>query len=252
MKKKLLSALCLVLVAVLVSGCVIVDFTGPINAGFRGGAGIRGVGSMEVFTFEVGEITELLVGMTVNVNHHSTESDTITLEIQPNLINYVNIEEVNGVLTVDSIRTIQPSANLPVLTIGAPMLNRVVLSGAGSFTAVDPIVVEEFTLGLTGAFSGVAELDVDNLTVNLSGAGDLTLSGSADHADIILTGAGSVRALDLQTRTADIRLAGAGSVRIGCSEHLRVTGTGVGTVEYRGNPDLDITRGGLVTVRNVN
>ena len=40
-------------------------------------------------------------------------------------------------------------------------------------------------------------------------------------------------------------------VIISCSENLRVVAGGVGAVEYKGSPSVDVSRGGLVRVRNV-
>ena len=94
-------------------------------------------------------------------------------------------------------------------------------------------------------------LDVRNLAVTIAGAGDLTLSGTADNVDIIMSGAGNLNALGLETRVTSINMAGAAMVTISCSDELSVIAGGVGTVEYRGSPTIDLTRGGLVTVRQV-
>ena len=251
MKKKLLIILCVIFVGVSLSGCVSVNIGMP----FGGGAEVRGVGAAEVFTFDVGEITEIIAQMHININHHASASNAVTLEIQPNLMEYVTVEESNGVLIVRSTRNIRAWGTGdgvgPVLTVNSPNLIAVSLTGAGTFTAFDTITSETFSLTLAGAGRTTAGFDVDNLIINMSGAGDMNLSGRADRTEITFSGAGTVSALNMQTREADITMAGAGMVRISVSDLLRVAAGGVGTVEYRGNPVIDITRGGLVTLRNV-
>jgi len=253
MKKIISLTLCVVLAVVFLTGCVSINFS-PFGgtSGFAGG-GITGSGSMETFTFNTGEITEIRVEMLCNIIYHSAPSDTVTFDVQPNLMEHISVEESGGVLTVRATRniTFTGTGNTPVLTVSSPSLNRVTHAGAGRFTAVDPIVGDSFSLNISGAADGKAELAVQSLSVSLAGAGNFELSGTADNADISMAGAGRLDALNLQTRSASINLAGVGTVRISCSDSLSVTAGGVGTVEYRGSPTLDLTRGGLVTVRQV-
>lgn len=249
MKKIITIALCAVLAAVFLTGCVTVNFS-PFG---RVGGGVAGSGNMETFSFNVGEITEVRVLMLCNIVYYSAPSDTISLEIQSNLQQYVIFEESNGVLTVRSSRnfTTTSPANTPVLTISTPSLKSISHAGAGRLTAVDTITADSFSLSITGAADGTANFDVNNLNINLAGAGNLNLSGTADTADISMAGAGRLDALELQTRNTSINLAGVGTVRISCSDSLRIAAGGVGTVEYRGTPSVDTTRGGLVTIRQV-
>ena len=244
MKKVLILMLCAAFAALSLSGCVSVSFTGFST--------VVGSGQPERYEFNVGEITEVRIMLHCDIDYYSALSDTVTLEIHPNLREYVIVEESGGVLTVRSTRNFSWSGTTPVLTIGAPSLRIVSLSGAGRFTAHDRITADSFSFDLSGAGRGKAELDVGNLLVNLSGAGDLEITGSADTADLTLAGAGNLDALSLQTREASISLAGAGVVSISCSERLVISASGVGSVQYRGSPTVDLSRGGFVNVRQVN
>ena len=256
MKRKLMLILCVILIGISVSGCVVVEISGPFGAR-SGGPGVRGTGAAETFTFDVGQVTEIRAQMHVNIHHYTSASDVVTLEIQPNLMEFITVEESDGILTIESTRNIHVGGGAgfantgPVLTVNSPNLTAVSLTGAGTFTAHDTITTETFSLTFAGAGRGVGDFDVDSLHINMSGAGDMNLSGRADRADISFSGAGTISALHLQTRQADITMAGAGTVRISASELLRVVAGGVGTIEYRGSPQIDLTRGGLVTLRNV-
>jgi len=185
--------------------------------------------------------------------YHSAPSNTVTFEVQPNLMDYITVEESGGVLTVRANTSItwQGTSNTPVLTVSTPSLTRVTHTGAGSFHTIDPIAGESLDLNIAGAATVHAELAVNNLSISIAGAGNLHLFGTADTVDISMAGAGRVEALDLQTRVTSINLAGAGTVKISCSDELKVAAGGVGTVEYRGSPTVDVSRGGLVNVRQV-
>jgi len=244
MKKSILLVLCVVLTAMLLSGCVSVNF-------LPGSIGIAGTGTPEVYTIPVGEITEIHVESFCDIIYYSAPSDTVTLEIQPNLREYFTVEESNGVLTVKSTRSISWTSKTPVLTVSTPALNRLSLTGAGTFSTQDTITSDSFTLSISGAGSGKASLDVERLTVTLSGAGSFKLSGKADKASYTLSGAGELDALSLQAREADVKLSGVGAVRLSCSEFLSITAGGVGSVEYRGSPRLNLNKDGLVTITQI-
>ena len=267
MKKIVMILLVVALAAVMLTGCVSINFSpdgSPFsvmgfnvnNAEFMFGPGpgsLTGRGSVETFTFDVGEITEIRVEMLCNINYYSAPSDTVTFQVQPNLMDYIVIEEVGGVLTVRATRniTFSGTANTPVLTVSTSSLNRIFHAGAGRLTTFDPISGDSFSLDVAGAADGNVKLDVRELNVGLAGAGSFELSGTADDANIDMAGAGRLDAFDLKTQTASINMAGAGIVRISCSESLKVVAGGVGTVEYKGSPTLDITRGGLVSIKQV-
>jgi hypothetical protein len=238
-------ALCSVFLIITLVGCVSVNFS-PGSVG-----GVTGSGNQETYTFSIGEITGIRVEMHCNIEYYSAPSDTVTLLVQPNLREYIVVEESGGVLIVRSTRSINTLNNPPVLTVSVPLLKSISLAGAGTITTHDTIVSEEFTLRLDGAGSGNVDLDVDKLSVNMAGAGSFDLSGRADAADFTLAGAGDVNALSLQTREATVNLAGVGTVRLSCSDRLSVIAGGLGTVEYKGSPNVDVTRGGLVSVQKV-
>jgi len=252
MKKTVLAVLCVVLATVMLTGCITVYSPGVWERGLWV-RGVCGRGDLETYSFNVGEINEVKVSLLCDILYYSEPSDSVTLEIQPNLMKHVVVEESGGTLTVRTTRNIHWSGNTktPVLRISTPSLSHVSHMGAGSFRTIDPINADFFSLSIAGATNNRAMLDVNSLSVNMSGAGEINLSGRADIADIDIAGAGRMNALYLQTRETKINMSGVGSVKIDCIENLRVIAAGVGDVEYTGSPAIDISRGGLVTVRNV-
>jgi len=246
MKKVFILIICMLAAISMLSGCIAINF----NPGSP--RGITGKGTPVKYNFEVGEIRKISVEMYCDIIYYSAPSDTVSLEIHPNLMEYISVEERNGILTVKTTRqNISWSGHAPVLTVSTPALAEVSLMGAGTFKANDMIKADSLMLQLGGAGVGSADVNVSDLHILLAGAGEFELSGSADTARFNLAGAGRVEALDLQTRSADVNIAGVGSIRLSCSEKLSITAGGVGTVEYRGSPSLDLTRGGLVSIKQL-
>ena len=243
MKRHLIFA-ALLTVTLSLCGCVIVNFSG-FNA-------VNGRGDPESFEFRVDEFNRVRVDGHIEIHHYAAASDTVKLEIQPNLLEHFIVEVKDDELVVRSTRNINfNSSKRPVLTVSAPVLEGLTITGAFDFTAHDKINSDSLRLNLSGAGTGRAEVDVGSLSVNVIGASNFVLSGLADTADIVLSGASDLDALTLQTREAAIRLSGASSAGISSSESLMVNASGAGSVTYRGSPSLNLNTSGPVSVRKV-
>jgi len=245
MKKIIPIALCIAFAAACFTGCVVMNISDSST--------VTGRGNPEKYEFQVGQYNGIKVDGFYNIHYHAAPSDIVTLEIQPNLLEYFVVEVRDGDLVVRSTRRINfGSRRGPVLTVSTPVLNRLTIDGASTFTAHDKITSDSLTLVLRGAGSGTAELDVENLSANISGAGKIELSGRAATADLNLAGAGDLNALSLQTQDATINLSGAGSIRVNSSDSLSINANGAGSVLYRGSPRISQNTSGVVSIRQVN
>jgi len=254
MKRKLPSTLLKIIIAAIIvvymSGCIVInlsDFNSvtpkgePENYDYKVGAysGIRVIGFYDIRYYDSRE-------------NSAVSPDIVTLKVQPNIMEYYKVEVVNDELVVRTTKKIAfGSGNSPVLTVYTPNLKHLTIEGAGTFTAFDKISSKSFKINLKGAGSGKAELDVDSLSADLSGAGEFTLYGRADNADLRLSGAGDLDAIMLKTRNATVNMSGAGSIRVSCSDDLKVTASGLGSVEYRGSPRVSLSKDGLVSIKQV-
>jgi len=248
MKKNITKAICVLTVIMLFSGCVFVSIGDPAanNA-------VRAQGERETYEIKTGTFSDIKIEGAFEIRYYAGSSDTVTLEVQPNIQKYIEVLVENNELIVRSTRRISYGLNKGmILTVYAPALNQITIEGAGKFTAYDKITSSSLTLITRGAGSGKAELDVNNLTVNVSGAGSFELSGKAETANINLSGAGEIKALSLQTSDAAINMSGAGSIKVSCSGKLGIKADGTGSIEYRGSPNVSLNTNGLVSVRQIN
>jgi len=247
MRKNIFIVLC-VLFVLCFSGCVVVSFS------YSAEKGVSGKGSPEKYEIYTGEYNGIKVEGLCEIRYFAAPSNTVTLEIQPNLREYYVVEVQNGELIVRSTRKINYSSRSlsPVLTVSTPALNSLAIGGMCTFKANDKIKGNVFNLDIRGAGDGKAEFDVNILKASVSGAGSFELTGKADIAEIELSGTGELNAFSLQTREASVDLSGVGTIRISCSEKLSIDANGMGTVEYRGSPSLSLIKNGLVSIRQVN
>ena len=243
MKKNILIVLC-ALLALCLCDCVVVNFT---DAG-----AVRGKGAPEKYDINVGEYNKIKVEGNCEIQYYAAPSNTVILEVQPNLREYFIVEVKNSELIVRTTKRISHnSGKTPVLTVSTPALNSLTITGICTFKANEKIKTGVFNLELSGAGSGKAELDVNSLKASISGVGNFELYGKADNAEIKLSGTGELNALSLQVREASVDLSGAGTIRIYCSEKLHINASGAGTVEYRGSPILNLNKSGSASIKKI-
>jgi len=106
------------------------------------------------------------------------------------------------------------------------------------------------------AVSGVGDATASNLraerlTVEVSGAGEMTLAGTVDSQALTISGTGDYNGEDLESTTAKVTIDAAGNAVLRVSDRLDATVSGVGSVEYIGDPQVtkDVSGVGSVEQR---
>jgi len=223
-RKNIICSLVLIGVLVLLTGC---------------SRGIRGTGEMVTRDFEVEDFSALEIRGAYEVTWRQSDIASVTVEMQENLFDYLQVSVEEDMLYVSSTRNFNTrNRNRPRIYIYSPDLETVSFFGAINAENWDTITGEKFAIYGAGASNVDISLAVENLNLGLEGAGNFNLEGNADAANIIVLGAVDVSARNLQIEDANIELGGAGVVDIAVSDHLSVDLSGVGRVQYSGNPTV--------------
>jgi hypothetical protein len=167
-------------------------------------------------------------------------SESLVVEVDDNLLSYFEAEVDSKMLTIKIKEgtTLEPSDDINFyLTVEE--LDTIVVSGAGKVESA-ALRADQFSIDLSGAGDvTLSGLTADSLDVDLSGAGALEIqSGYVGEQTVVISGAGSYEAEKLQSATASVEISGAGSATIWAVNELAVKGSGAGTVEYAGKPQL--------------
>lgn len=95
----------------------------------------------------------------------------------------------------------------------------------------------------------VLHLDGEEWTAHLDGGGNITVSGHVARQEVEINGLGMYNAEDLASADATVEQNGAGMAVVRVSNSLDVTISGVGSVEYIGNPTVNKTVNGVGTIK---
>jgi hypothetical protein len=155
-----------------------------------------------------------------NLTIEQTGSESLTVEAEEGVLPKLRTEVVNDRLVIGP----EPGT---VIRTTAPINYKL------SVEALD-------ALDVSGSGDVEAEgINTDRLAVTIGGARNLEIGGEADEQEIDISGSGVYRAENLESNEARIGVSGAGSAIVNASERLDANVSGIGSVEYLGDPTVE-------------
>ena len=192
--------------------------------------GIEGSGKMETREVKVGDFDRLDLTGAFDVEIRFGKSQELKITIDDNLWDNLVAEVDGGTLELDWEKDCRPDSDC-LIEIVVTSLKAVELHGAGD-------------IDITG-FEG------SSFTFDLRGAGDLTMAGKVDDLEVHLSGAGNVDTRELKARNVDVSISGAGNADVYASDSLQGRVSGVGNLNYYGDPEVNRTHvSGLGHIRH--
>ncbi len=159
------------------------------------------------------------------VDRNGFEALTITAE--DNILPHLTSRVSGGLLDLGVQSGVSINTNREILyEVAARTFDELRISGAG----------DAETMGIDSRY----------FRVDLSGAANVTAFGEADEQDVTISGAGRYDAEGVTSRIATIRISGAAFARLRVSGQLNVDISGTGSVEYYGDPVVNVTGEGSV------
>jgi len=185
-------------------------------------------------TFSDYDMIEASHAFTVYVSFSDTE-ESIEIEANNNLHQYIEVKKENSVLKIGFDRNIniRGSATLNAY-ITTKHVSGYAGSGAARFVVEDAIDAEEANIYLSGASAFTGKLFVDRLYADLSGAAVINIDGSSDLFDLEASGASKVRDYGFNTKTLRAELSGASNMYITVHEEIDIEASGASSLYYKG------------------
>jgi hypothetical protein len=179
------------------------------------GKHVSGSGSKQTETRDLGNFDAVEISGAYIVKIDSGGKTSLQIEADDNLLPLIKTEVRGGRLVISSKEDFNTRKS-PVVTISMPDVKRVEASGASNFE-----------------ISGVKN---DSLELKLNGASSMDLAGETGKLKVDMAGAGSMDAKNLHAKTVDLNTSGAGSASVYATDALNVAISGVGSVDYYGQP----------------
>ncbi len=177
--------------------------------------GVRGSGDLEEDTRTFESFSSLEISGAYEVRVIMGDEYKVHISADDNLIPLIRTKVKNSTLKIYSKKNLRPREEI-VITVTTKELESIESSGASEITATD--------------------IDCSRFSVSLSGAGGIILSGKTDILDISMSGAGNIDSKNLISDDVYISVSGVGDATVYASNILKAEVSGVGNIEYVGNP----------------
>jgi len=184
---------------------------------------------------EAGKFTGLKVGSGIDVYLKQADNESIVVEADENLHEYIITEISNGMLNIYTEANIR-EAERKVVYVTMKDIISLSTSSAGDIIGETSIRAENLELSASSAGNIKLEVYAKEVKTRISSSGDITLTGESDILNANLSSAGDLNAFGLEVREADISASSAGDADISVAERLRARASSAGDINYRGNP----------------
>lgn len=227
---------------------------------------LDGNGNLTTESRQVNQITELVNTTSLDIIYRKADSVSVNITAESNLIGHIVTSSSGGRLEIrtDPRNTCFDYTLRPVITITAPSLSAVDLTGSGSFEA-DSLHASKVEVRSTGsgnlyaggissdylqiAIGGSGDVAVTSATClesdfTLSGSGNLEISGKAGKGTMRVSGSGDVKSAGYEISTATETTTGSGNIYTLVINTLNAVISGSGNIYVKGNPVINQTVSG--------
>jgi len=128
-------------------------------------------------------------------------------------------------------------------------LERLTILGAVDLTCENQIKTTNLKLDFEGAGNVELNLLANKIISEIAGVGNFEIEGETDYHKVEFDGIGSYDAKDLRSKYTIVESNGIGSVSVYASNKFKGEASGIGSVDYYGDPDdVSIDASGLGSV----
>ncbi len=225
----------------------------------------------------VGKFSGVSISSGIKVNFTQGNNQSVVVETDPNLQEYVSTEVENGILVIAVKNKNNRNLNFKKLlvTIEAPRLSSAKISSGSLLTTLNTVNENDFQAEISSGANLNADLNIKNKTsveitsgssmrMNVktqdfafegSSGSSSTVVGSADNTTFNLSSAASCNAQDLISKNGAARASSGATLKINVSENLSAGASSGASIRYKGNPkNIDgagkSTSGGSVKLLN--
>lgn len=200
----------------LASALFFLVFAGCHGFGFGcHGIGVKGNGISKEETRSLSDFNSVDLGGAYEVEITCGGTPGITIDAESNLLPLIKTDLSGNTLHIYNTKSINPRKKIKV-KVTAANIDEVETSGASNIT--------------------VENINNDRIKLDASGAGKIYLSGKTGMLRLSLSGAVKVEAKDLIADNASVEISGASKADVYASTELRADISGVGSLDYYGNP----------------
>ncbi|WP_107039316.1 head GIN domain-containing protein [Brumimicrobium mesophilum] len=206
-------------------------------------------------TFPISEFSNLELEVVGEVYFEQADSFYMHVTGGSNLIEDLKISNDDDELTIELKNKDNYSGKKNDLTIrvGSPHLSLVDFNSVGTFFMENNFKGNQLTIENNGVGEiKINEIHVTSMNLISKGVGKVEVKGTAVNTFINSEGVGEIDSKDLKSKNTTVKCEGVGSISVHASENIDISLSGIGNLEYYGNPkEINTNISGLGKAKNM-
>ncbi len=198
---------------------------------------LEGNGNVVSRRVAVQSFDEIDIDGVLNVYLKQGDLGKVEIVTDENLQDIVEVENVNGVLYINTETNSEFDATQLDVFITVPNLTKIDLDGVTALYCEGTLYLDDLEVEKHNTGYMQLSTSLDHLFITSSGIGDMSLIGKANEVVLDNTMTGNISAYDFITKSLVLSHDGTGDVHVFVLDYLEVSLTGVGDVYCKGNPD---------------
>lgn len=213
---------------------------------------VRGKGNYVTQTHNIQDFEKLDLSGVFNVTLIQGNRNSVTIEAQENLHQYIIIDQRNHTLDIHFPRKFNLRKHKKInIEIVFTDLKEIETSMVGNLKSDGILKLESLKFENSSVGSTHLDLNVKKLDADLSAVGNITFSGWARKATINSSIVGKLDAQDLHVDYLDIDNSSVGTVKVHADVELSIEHSGIGSLHYTGNAQItDLSSSGIGKVKH--
>lgn len=212
--------------------------------------GVKGDGNVVKEERNVSGFNSLEVGGAFTVYLTQGSKESLTVEADKNLMEYIRTE-VKG----DRLEIYTKGENIQKFTkmniyLTFVDLEMIDVSGAADILGKGKMQFKDLALEASGASELELELEVSMLRADFSGASEVELMGNAESVRCDCSGASEFNAYDLSIKQGEFDVSGAADAKVHVTDMLEVDISGAASMKYKGSPQVRSDVSGAGSLRS--
>ncbi|HLP72872.1 MAG TPA: DUF2807 domain-containing protein [Bacteroidales bacterium] len=221
---------------------------------------IDGNGKVAIERRDVTSITGIVNMTPVDVIYRKADSTSFNITAESNFFRHIVLQSSGRKLEIrtDPRSACFNSTARPLITITAPSLGTIELTGSGtvgadSLDGSDVSIVSTGSGEVSTSYISTGNLNITmtgsgNVTIGkaectgsdfaLTGSGNLGITGSAENGKMRVTGSGDIKSQDFILQNSNETITGSGNIYTQVLTSLEATISGSGNIYLRGNPSV--------------
>lgn len=187
-------------------------------------------------TYKVTDFTKVYSNVPLRMYVEQGDKEALDIEADQDLLDELDVYVENEVLFIVSTRNKYIRDEKLTIDLMVRDLSHIEIVGGAKIKFRTALKTDEFRLDISGAADIDMELDCNKFMADLSGAANMHIWGKTKYAAWDISGASNIDAVGFITEATYLDFSGAGKAEVYAAKILKAEISGIGLVEYDGNP----------------